>query len=372
VEDPREEAAKRALAAATAGNVTGRPAESVRPRDVKLKDNGNVSIAAMTEEDCVDATKLIMELFFKVRPQDFLAKDRLKAEQAERVYGGLVQGVVESEDRLLLAAKVGGKLVGVAEVSLPGGARFGAEKFEPKAPADAPYVSDVAVAPNQRGRGIGKSLLRACEAAVVAEGVAGGMYLHTKVDNDGARALFERGGVRGARGGEGGADADADRAGEAGEGRGRSPALGLVEGGARPARERSSGRGTTLGASFRREARTERAATSDAMHSTGFTFVSCTIYFVSHLRVYVVDAVVVHLRPERDPKHALAALRRRLDLNHEVVLVRRDDAHRDAVRVRRGLERDVSPQVVARDISRTYESKSSGTNTLYASRSRRS
>jgi ribosomal protein S18 acetylase RimI-like enzyme len=193
VEDPREEAAKRALAAATAGNVTGRPAESVRPRDVKLKDNGNVSIAAMTEEDCVDATKLIMELFFKVRPQDFLAKDRLKAEQAERVYGGLVQGVVESEDRLLLAAKVGGKLVGVAEVSLPGGARFGSEKFEPKAPADAPYVSDVAVAPNQRGRGIGKSLLRACEAAVVAKGCAA-MYLHTKVDNDDALALFEKGG----------------------------------------------------------------------------------------------------------------------------------------------------------------------------------
>ena len=193
VYDLKEEAAKRALAAATAGNVTGRPAESVRPRDVKLKDNGNVSIAAMTEEDCVDGTKLIMELFFKVRPQDFLAKDRLKAEQAERVYGGLVQGVVESEDRLLLAAKVGGKLVGVAEVSLPGGARFGAEKFEPKAPGDAPYVSDVAVAPNQRGRGIGKALLRACEAAVVAKG-CGAMYLHTKVDNDGAQALFARGG----------------------------------------------------------------------------------------------------------------------------------------------------------------------------------
>lgn len=193
VDDPKEEAAKRALAAATAGNVTGRPAESVRPREVKLKDNGNASIAAMTEEDCVDGTKLIMDLFFKVRPQDFLAKDRLKAEQAERVYGGLVQGVVESEDRLLLAAKVGGKLVGVAEVSLPGGARFGAEKFEPKAPGDAPYVSDVAVAPNQRGRGIGKALLRACEAAVVAKG-CGAMYLHTKVDNDGAQALFARGG----------------------------------------------------------------------------------------------------------------------------------------------------------------------------------
>ena len=127
--DPKEEAAKRALAAATAQDATGRPASAVRRREVKLKDNGNVTIDAMTEDDCVDATKLIMDLFFKVRPQDILAKDRLKAEQAERVYAGLVEGVVESEDRLLLVAKVAGKLVGVAEVSLPGGSRFGAEKL---------------------------------------------------------------------------------------------------------------------------------------------------------------------------------------------------------------------------------------------------
>ena len=191
--DPKEEAAKRALAAATAQDATGRPASAVRRREVKLKDNGNVTIDAMTEDDCVDATKLIMDLFFKVRPQDFLAKDRLKAEQAERVYAGLVEGVVESEDRLLLVAKVAGKLVGVAEVSLPGGSRFGAEKLEPKAPADAPYISDVAVAPDQRGRGIGKSLLRSCEAAMVARG-HGKMYLHTKVDNEGAQALFTGGG----------------------------------------------------------------------------------------------------------------------------------------------------------------------------------
>jgi len=194
VVDPREEAAKRALAAATAGAPdAARPAAAVRQREVKLKDNGNVTISAMTEEDCVDATKLIMDLFFKTRPQDFLAKDRLRAEQAERVYQGLVDGVTDAADRLLIVAKVGGNLVGVAEVSLPNGKRFGAEKLEPPAPADAPYVSDVAVAPNQRGRGIGKSLLRACEAAMAAKG-HGRMYLHTKVDNEGARALFERGG----------------------------------------------------------------------------------------------------------------------------------------------------------------------------------
>ena len=150
---------------------------------------GNVVIAAMTQEDCVDATKLIMALFFKVRPQDFLAKERLQKEQSERVYEGLVNGVTEGEfifihiwairltscfvygakDRLLIAAKVGGKVVGVAEVSLPGGQRFGAEKLEPKAPGDFPYISDVAVAPNQGKRGIGRALVRACEAAVAAQ-----------------------------------------------------------------------------------------------------------------------------------------------------------------------------------------------------------
>jgi len=206
----------------------------------------------MTEDDCVDATKLVMELFFVARPQDFLAQERLQkagprtpaafllnltvcsycssvpvhiaasssvavfslvspltlslkplavaplntsedalklqwdhasnwkelprysfpdcslvayhspwqTEQAERVYGGLVDGVTQSEDRLLLAAKISGRLVGVAEVSLPGGTRFGAEKLQPKAPDDFPYISDVAVSPAQRGRGIGKSLLR--------------------------------------------------------------------------------------------------------------------------------------------------------------------------------------------------------------------
>jgi hypothetical protein len=63
---------------------------------------GNVVIAAMTQEDCVDATKLIMALFFKVRPQDFLAKERLQKEQSERVYEGLVNGVTEGEFILII------------------------------------------------------------------------------------------------------------------------------------------------------------------------------------------------------------------------------------------------------------------------------
>ena len=165
----------------------------VPEKQIKLRDNGNVVIAAMTEEDCVDATKLIMALFFKVRPQDFLAKDRLQKEQSERVYQGLVDGVVNGKDRLLVAAKVGGKVVGVAEVSLPGGKRFGAEKLEPRAPEDEPYISDVAVAPNQGKRGIGRQLVRACEAAMCAKGLRK-MYTHTKVDNEAAQALFERAG----------------------------------------------------------------------------------------------------------------------------------------------------------------------------------
>lgn len=45
---------------------------------MKLRDNGSVTISAMTEDDCVDATKLVMELFFVSRPQDFLAKERLQ------------------------------------------------------------------------------------------------------------------------------------------------------------------------------------------------------------------------------------------------------------------------------------------------------
>ena len=197
-EERRKYARMRAMNAAAAAGKAGidtdaDPAALVPEKQIKLRDNGNVVIAAMTEEDCVDATKLIMALFFKVRPQDFLAKDRLQKEQSERVYQGLVDGVVNGKDRLLVAAKVGGKVVGVAEVSLPGGKRFGAEKLEPRAPEDEPYISDVAVAPNQGKRGIGRQLVRACEAAMCAKGLRK-MYTHTKVDNEAAQALFERAG----------------------------------------------------------------------------------------------------------------------------------------------------------------------------------
>ena len=215
-EERRKYARMRAMNAAAAAGKAGiedadaNPAALVPERQIKLRDNGNVVIAAMTEEDCVDATKLIMALFFKVRPQDFLAKDRLQKEQSERVYQGLVDGVANGKDRLLIAAKVGGKVVGVAEVSLPGGKRFGAEKIEPKAPEDWPYISDVAVAPNQGKRGIGRQLVRACEAAMCAKGLRK-MYTHTKVDNEAAQALFERAGyVEPAEVSE--PDADADRA----------------------------------------------------------------------------------------------------------------------------------------------------------------
>eukprot|EP00227_Mantoniella_beaufortii_P013310 CAMPEP_0197605154 /NCGR_PEP_ID=MMETSP1326-20131121/42576_1 /TAXON_ID=1155430 /ORGANISM="Genus nov. species nov., Strain RCC2288" /LENGTH=301 /DNA_ID=CAMNT_0043172909 /DNA_START=13 /DNA_END=918 /DNA_ORIENTATION=+ len=199
ITDEKEEAAKKQLEAdaQVAAATSKRPGALIKKREIKLKDNGNLTIAAMTEEDCVDATKLIMALFFKIKPLslDFLAKDRLMAEQSERVYGGLSNGVTTSEDRLLVVAKVAGRLVGVAEVSLPGAKRFGAENVLPVAPNDLPYISDVAVSPNQRGRGVGKALLRACEAAMVSKGYSR-MYLHTKLDNEAAQVMFGKAGYK--------------------------------------------------------------------------------------------------------------------------------------------------------------------------------
>jgi GNAT superfamily N-acetyltransferase len=127
-------------AAKAAAEGEGRPGSYVVEENFQTSDKQNVVIAAMNEEDCVDATKLIMSLFFKVRPIDYLAKDRLEAEQSERVFNGLKEGVIEADDRLLVVAKIGGRLVGVAEVSLPGGKRFGAELLQPRAPDDFPYV----------------------------------------------------------------------------------------------------------------------------------------------------------------------------------------------------------------------------------------
>lgn len=161
----------------------------VKESEVKLRDNGNIRILQLTEDDCVDATNLTMDIFFTVRPQDFLRQKRLRAEQSERVYQGLLSGVNEDPLRLLIAAKVGDALVGIAEVSLPNGRRFGAERLQPPAPADMPYLSDVAVAPTQRGRGVGRELVKAAEAAMKELGY-NKMYLHTKVDNEGAQKLF--------------------------------------------------------------------------------------------------------------------------------------------------------------------------------------
>ena len=166
---------------------------AVKRMTFEMKDKGNVTIAQLEEEDVDDATNLVMDLFFKVRPQDILAKNRLRGEQAKRVRMGLMDGVKVSEDRVLLAAKVGSVLVGIAEVSLPDGNRFGAEKLRPKAPADKPYLSDVAVSPTQRGRGIGRQLVYAAEQAMARMGHSV-VYTHTKVDNDAAQALFEKSG----------------------------------------------------------------------------------------------------------------------------------------------------------------------------------
>jgi ribosomal protein S18 acetylase RimI-like enzyme len=165
--------------------------QAVKKREIQLKDLGQVKISQLDEDDCMDATNLVMDLFFKVRPQDFLRRKRLAKEQTERVYKGLLDGVLNATDRVLIAAKVGGNLVGIAEVSMPNGQRFGAENYRPKAPKDKPYLSDVAVAKTQRGRGIGKALVIAAEDTMRELGETV-MYTHTKVDNKGALTLFEK------------------------------------------------------------------------------------------------------------------------------------------------------------------------------------
>ena len=169
----------------------GALATAVKRSEVKLTDMGSAKIGPLDEDDCMDATNLVMDLFFKVRPQDFLARKRLAKAQSDRVYAGLLDGVQNATDRVLIAAKVGSNLVGIAEVSLPNGDRFGAESYRPKAPADKPYLSDVAVAKTQRGRGIGKALVLAAEETMREMGETV-MYTHTKVDNEGAQKLFEK------------------------------------------------------------------------------------------------------------------------------------------------------------------------------------
>ena len=165
--------------------------QAVKRVSVEMKNKGNVNIGMLEAEDVDDATNLVMDLFFKVRPQDILAKNRLRFEQSQRVRGGLLDGVQKAEDRILIGAKVGSVLVGIAEVSLPNGNRFGADRLQPRAPKDKAYLSDVCVSPTQRGRGIGKQLVLAAERAMVNMG-ENILYTHTKVDNEAAQILFEK------------------------------------------------------------------------------------------------------------------------------------------------------------------------------------
>ena len=170
---------------------TAKKDQAVKRVSVEMKTKGNVVIGVLEEEDVDDATNLVMDLFFKVRPQDILAKNRLRGEQAKRVRMGLLDGVKTAEDRILISAKVGNVLVGISEVSLPNGNRYGADKLQPRAPRDKAYLSDVCVSPTQRGRGIGRQLVLAAERAMANMGETI-LYTHTKVDNEAAQILFEK------------------------------------------------------------------------------------------------------------------------------------------------------------------------------------
>ena len=119
---------------------TAKKDQAVKRVSVEMKTKGNVVIGVLEEEDVDDATNLVMDLFFKVRPQDILAKNRLRGEQAKRVRMGLLDGVKTAEDRILISAKVGNVLVGISEVSLPNGNRYGADKLQPRAPRDKAYL----------------------------------------------------------------------------------------------------------------------------------------------------------------------------------------------------------------------------------------
>ena len=359
----------RAMNAAAAAGKAGiedadaNPAALVPERQIKLRDNGNVVIAAMTEEDCVDATKLIMALFFKVRPQDFLAKDRLQKEQSERVYQGLVDGVANGKDRLLIAAKVGGKVVGVAEVSLPGGKRFGAEKIEPKAPRIGLHL-DVAVAPNQGKRGTGANW---CERARRRwRGTSQDVHAHQGGQRGGAGAVRTRGYVEPAE-----VKASLTQMQIASGDQGGCSQAGAGGGWPRPAAGEPTRRVLTGGAervwilrlfvstlrlnSFARVCLNAnlftRVQNNPAERNPPRYTPAVRLELLTRLRPRCIWSCSAP-RPRTTSTRLLAPSHPRRYLDDEVVLVARYDAHAHAVRIRRRLQRDViSPRGVPRHLA---------------------
>jgi len=142
-------------------------------------------------EECAD---LLMAVFFKKKFG--VDNKQMFKDQRERVLEGLRLGVESSAQsgRLLMVLRLGerggGEVAAMAEVSLPGANRFGAEKLRPETPPNEAYLADVAVNKTFRRQGLGKAILKAAEEVTESFG-CNKLYMHVRADNPEALGLFE-------------------------------------------------------------------------------------------------------------------------------------------------------------------------------------
>ena len=188
---------RRAIAA---GGRLARRIRAVKKATMPMKNGGNVVIGLLEEQDVDDATNLIMDLFCPARGRR-ISWPRIasRAEQASRARGTGGRRK-KSDDRILLSAKVGTVLVGIAEISPPNGDRFAPKAQGAHAQGQGVLVRRPVSPSNADAASVrNSSTHRERAMANMGETI---MYTHTKVDNEGDSdsskiSLMTRGTARG-------------------------------------------------------------------------------------------------------------------------------------------------------------------------------
>lgn len=105
-----------------------------------------------------------------------------------KAYGDFLRSRLDDPDALLLAAELGGEVVGYVYAGLEG-----TDYMALRGPAGVVY--DLVVDPKSRQRGVGRLLLDRAVAALIGRG-APRLVLSTAERNHGAQALFAKAGFR--------------------------------------------------------------------------------------------------------------------------------------------------------------------------------
>jgi ribosomal protein S18 acetylase RimI-like enzyme len=157
----------------------------------------SLRVQRLDESDLTAAAELCVQCFFgeaRFSPLKASHLRQLCKEQRADLAAKLDKPDVSSLFCLRTAADEAGEFVGVVEVSLSPAFVF-LGPGEAQSERGRPLLSNLAVDPRYRGRGLGRALTEACENEAVTWGFSE-IVLQVDEDNSGARAFYESVGYR--------------------------------------------------------------------------------------------------------------------------------------------------------------------------------